>query len=138
MLRLVCHNPGTLPATIRSRCRRLTLRPLTGEMTAEVISARRSDLSADDVATLARIAEGRPGYALALAEQGGLSLFRDLLTVCETLPDLDVQRAHALADRFAGPAGQGPFIVFRALYLWWLARLVRVGGAAAAGVGRAH
>src|SRR3546814_20019069 len=120
MLRLVCHNPGTLPATIRSRCRRLTLRPLTGEMTAEVIPARRSDLSADDVATLARIAEGRPGYALALAEQGGLSLFRALRQGCETLPDLDVQPAHAIAYRFGRPAGQGPFILVRALFPGWV------------------
>src|SRR3546814_14466398 len=70
-------------------------------------------------------------YALVPAMTSFRSRFRDLRTVGETLPDLDVQRAHALADRFAGPAGQGPFIVFRALYLWWLARLVRVGGAAA-------
>lgn len=131
MLLLVCHSPGTLPPTVRSRCRRLTLQPLDAEATCAVIGTHRPDIGVDDAATLARISEGRPGYALALAEQGGLQLFRDLIALCGTLPDLDIPKAHAMAERFAGPNGAGAFEVFQALFRWWLARLVRVGGAEA-------
>lgn len=131
MLLLVCHSTGRLPATIRSRCRRIVLQSLEPTAAAQVMSEHRPDLAADDIATLARIAEGRPGYALALAEQGGLSLFRDLLRLCETFPDLDLQRMHLFAERFAGQAGQGAFEVFRALLIWWLARVARIGASRA-------
>lgn len=131
MLLLVCHSPGSLPPTVRSRCRRLALQPLDADQTGAVIAQHRPDIVAEDAATLARISEGRPGYALALAEQGGLQMFRDLIALCETLPDLDIPKAHALAERFGGPGGAGPFEVFQALFNWWLARLVRIGGAQA-------
>jgi len=64
VLLLACHAPGAVLATIRSRCRRLDLRPLTeGEVRAAVASARGGPV--DDAAV--RFAGGRPGRAIALA-----------------------------------------------------------------------
>lgn len=62
VLLLVCHAPGAALATIRSRCRRLALRPLAHDA---VLSA----LGGGDAA-LARFAKGRPGRAIALGAQG--------------------------------------------------------------------
>ncbi|HRP11353.1 MAG TPA: DNA polymerase III subunit delta' [Terricaulis sp.] len=62
VLLLVCHAPGAALATIRSRCRRLALRPLTDDGVRTALGAR------DDA--LVRIAKGRPGRAIALKAQG--------------------------------------------------------------------
>lgn len=59
---LVCHAPGAALATIRSRCRRLPLRPLDD-------GAVRRAIGADEPA-LVRLANGRPGRAIALVAQG--------------------------------------------------------------------
>lgn len=64
LLLLVCHAPGAILPTIRSRCRRLTLRPLT--------DAQMERLGDFDAPTRA-LAAGRPGRALALKGEPGLA-----------------------------------------------------------------
>lgn len=71
LLLLVSHSPGRLLPTIRSRCRRLTLRPLAEEQLLTLLLDR-SELSEADARALARLAEGSIGKALALAGEGGL------------------------------------------------------------------
>lgn len=63
VLLLVCHAPGAALATIRSRCRRLALRPLSDARVREAMG------QAPDP-DLAALAKGRPGRALALKAQG--------------------------------------------------------------------
>ncbi len=63
VLLLVCHAPGAVLPTIRSRCRRLALRPLSD---AQVRAAMGKD--ADD--GVIALAKGRPGRAIALKAQG--------------------------------------------------------------------
>jgi DNA polymerase-3 subunit delta' len=62
VLLLVCHAPGAALATIRSRCRRLAMRPVESEL---VVAA----LGAGVDASLVNLARGRIGRALALAAQ---------------------------------------------------------------------
>lgn len=63
VLLLVCHAPGAILPTIRSRCRRLALRRLSD---AQVRTAMGAD--ADDA--IIALAKGRPGRAIALKAQG--------------------------------------------------------------------
>ena len=63
LLLLVCHAPGAALATIRSRCRRLTLRPLPDADVKAALGAKAED-------ALVRLAKGRPGRAIALAALG--------------------------------------------------------------------
>lgn len=60
---MVCHAPGAVLATIRSRARRLALRPLSETAMAQALSAGAADEAA------IRLAAGRPGRAIALAAQ---------------------------------------------------------------------
>ncbi len=62
VLLLVCHAPGAILPTIRSRCRRLALRPLSDTQVAEA-------LGENDEALVALV-KGRPGRAIALKAQG--------------------------------------------------------------------
>lgn len=124
---LVGHAPARLPATILSRCRRLALRPLPDEAFAAVLTAVAPTLAAEDVRGLARLAEGSPGRALALAEQGGLALYRELIRLLEELPALDVRALHRLGDRMSGRDGIELFRTLADLLTWWLGRLVETG-----------
>jgi len=62
VLLLVCHAPGAILPTIRSRCRRLALRPLSDAQMAQALGEK------DDA--LIALAKGRPGRAIALKAQG--------------------------------------------------------------------
>jgi DNA polymerase-3 subunit delta' len=61
ILLLVCHAPGAILPTIRSRCRRMTLRPLSDEQVRQASGAEQS---------IVALAKGRPGRAIALKAQG--------------------------------------------------------------------
>ncbi len=130
LLLVVSHNPGRLLATIRSRCRRLTLKPLGDGQVAELLSRYRPDLEADDARDLARLGEGSIGRALALANEGGLDLYRGLMAVVEGLPVIDVAALHALGDRLGRPGAEDAFRTATQILQWWLGRLILVGAQA--------
>ena len=125
VLLLLCDRPGALPATIRSRCRRLELSPLTEEQVATAVAGHAPDMSPTDRLAVARLADGSVGAALDLVEHGGLQLYRTLIGVFEGLPRLDLREMHHLGDQLSAPAAETSYRVFGELMQWWLERLVR-------------
>lgn len=71
VLLLVCHAPGAILPTIRSRCRRLALRPQPDDIVRAALGG-----DADDA--LVTLAKGRPGRAIAYAAQGIDAKFADV------------------------------------------------------------
>jgi DNA polymerase III subunit delta' len=128
LMLLVSHSPGRLLPTIRSRCRRLTLQPLEEEAVAALLARHRPDLGDADLAALARLGEGSIGKALALADEGGLDLYRELVKLLDGLPRLDVPALHRFGDRVSRAENDAAFRTVTGLLTWWLARLVRAGG----------
>jgi DNA polymerase-3 subunit delta' len=124
---LVSHAPGGLPATVRSRCCRVVLSRLPAS-TVEVLLARHApDLAAEERATLARLAEGSIGRALALREAGGLALYREILDLIAPMPRLDAVALHRFGERLARRNAEPAYRTATDLIQWWLARLVRIG-----------
>ena len=79
LILLVCHSPGKLLPTIRSRCRRIDVRPLSDEQVRDFLIA---EGFVEDAGDIAKAAQGRPGYALELAASDGgeaLTALADLL-----------------------------------------------------------
>jgi DNA polymerase-3 subunit delta' len=107
LLLLVSHAPARLLPTIRSRCRRLMLRPLSA---AEVATgaARVLDRAKDDadIREAAAQAEGSIGRALMLLEGPALELRRQVVTQLERLPSIDPRALHALGDALGGAEPQ--------------------------------
>jgi len=126
LLLLVAHNPGRVLATIRSRCRKLALKPLAEEQVTALLAGYVPEQSAAEAAGLAHLADGSPGRALALAAEGGLELYRDIGGLLETLPTLDVEALHAFGGRFGRIGAEQAFRTVAALIRWWLARLIVV------------
>ena len=126
---LVSHNPGSLLPTIRSRCRRLTLRPPSIDAVAGLITARCPDLAAAEARRLAEVAEGSIGYALDLAEQGGLAMLDEVSSLLAKLPDgLPIKDLHDFAGRLGGAGKEAEFDAFAKTLRWWLERLIIAGG----------
>ena len=128
LILMVSHSPGRLLPTIRSRCRRLALNPLPSETICQLMATHRPDLTTAEIQSLANLGEGSLGKALALAEDGGLDLYRDLVGLLSALPKLDVPALHAFAERVGRADADSAWRTVTELTVWWLARLVRAGG----------
>ena len=98
VLLLVCPAPGRLLPTIRSRCRRLRLSPLTEAEVAGLLDRYHPGLDPAERDRLAGMAEGSPGRACSLASGNGVGLAELVSQVLENLPRLTIGRAHEVAD----------------------------------------
>lgn len=127
VLLLVAHRPGILPATVRSRCRLLEMRPLPEVEIVDFLKRRAPDTNAADLSSLARLSQGSPGRALALTREGGIALYREMLTLLGTIADKRPAAAHALADRLAPKKADARYHLFVGLLLEWLSRFIRAG-----------
>jgi DNA polymerase-3 subunit delta' len=137
VLLMVAHAPGRLLPTIRSRCRRLALQPLADEIVMRLLADYAPGVKAEERVVLARLSEGSIGRALELAGAGSLELYREMVDVLSTLPDLDMARLHGFAERFArrGEEANAAWRSLNYLFDGWLKGLARhaaVGGEAAA------
>jgi DNA polymerase-3 subunit delta' len=130
LLLLVSHSPGRLLPTIRSRCRRLPLRPLPEHTVSGLLGDGYPHIPAPDRLALARLGEGSVGKAMALAEAGGLDLYREIVGLFTVLPKLEIAALHTFVDRLSRPEADAAWRTVTELLGWWLARLVRSGGAA--------
>ncbi len=125
LLLLVTESPGGLLPTIRSRCRRLMLAPLSESALADWLAANHPEISEADRAALARLSEGSIGRALSLAGAGGLALYRQMIAVLATLPRLNLKTAHGFADSVTRKGDDDAWETATGLLTCWLARLVK-------------
>jgi DNA polymerase-3 subunit delta' len=108
VLFLVCHAPGRLLATIRSRCRRLVFRPWADEAVVSFLQVQ-AGADADSASRLAAMAKGSPGQALALMSGNALELDRIAQQLVRELPRLDEAALMALAGDLRGADGARRF-----------------------------
>ncbi len=106
LLLLVAHSAARVPATLRSRCRVVTLRPL----------------AAGEVASALAAATG-----LALLDGDALALRQRVLEMLDRLPASNATALHALGDALAGTDPQ-PLAAFLDTLNAWLAQRVGTGG----------
>jgi DNA polymerase III subunit delta' len=100
---LVSHAPGRLIATIRSRCRRLDLRPLGEADVAEAAAALiGSSPDGPDIRAAAAAADGSVARALTLLGGPALALRQRVMALLEALPATDPRALHALGDALGG------------------------------------
>lgn len=114
---LVCSEPGKLLPTVRSRCRLLTLEPLSDPELARAAAAAATAAgvtlpAGDEMPALMRASEGRPGRLLALSTEGGATLIAAIANIFRRLPTLDWSAIHVLADEVGASGADGRFQMF--------------------------
>ncbi|MBP5855595.1 DNA polymerase III subunit delta' [Marivibrio halodurans] len=122
---LISHSPGGLLPTIRSRCRKLQFKALDDDRVASLVRRYRPETPEEEARTLARIAEGSVGRALAYQAAGGLGLFGDLTALLSRPREPDIGHVSRLADRVAGKGREAAYDALGDLMDWWFKRLVR-------------
>jgi DNA polymerase III subunit delta' len=120
LILLVCHAPGKLLRTLRSRCRKLPLSPLSEEQAANVLQALPLEPppAAGVLQTTISICGGRPGFALQLMGSEGAKAFHAFVSAKR----LDAPTRNAVGQHFATRAlATQDFEVFMGLFMEWLA-----------------
>ena len=130
LILLVSDAPGRLLPTIRSRCRKLVMRPLDEALVRAFLARHRPGIG--EAAALARLAQGCPGRALDLADNDALALYREMVGLAAQAPAFDSQALHGLAERMGRAAAEPAYRTLAELLVGWLAGLVRLGAAGAA------
>ena len=101
MLMLLSNAPGRLLPTIRSRCQRLDLRPLSEADLLKALRSRLPDMEESERGTLAKLSGGSIGAALTLASDDGLILATEAEQLIDRAASPDIAAALALADKLA-------------------------------------
>jgi DNA polymerase-3 subunit delta' len=122
---LVCHQPGALLPTIRSRCRSLKTRALDPASLAAALDQAGVEVS--DAAALDALAGGSAGFAVRLVTLGGLDLYASLVGLVGGSPGLDRPAAMKLSEGFGGRQNEPRFDLLLTLVDVLLARLARTG-----------
>ncbi|MGN6570347.1 MAG: DNA polymerase III subunit delta' [Pseudolabrys sp.] len=122
LLLLVSHSPGRELPTIRSRCRRLLLRPLEQDQVVSALAeATGRDAADDELAQAASASDGSVSRALALLDGPALALRQKVTDAISQLPNPDPRALHALADALGG-ADPATLAAFMDLVNGWLSQ----------------
>ena len=102
---IVAQRPGLLPATIASRCARLTLHPLDRNELTRALATLAPDLPEERRVRLVELARGCPGRALEAERSGWLDAYAGLLDELERAGerlDATLAAVDRLAERARG------------------------------------
>ena len=136
LLLLVSHSAGRVPATLRSRCRILSLRPLAeADVTAALAAIVGKGADDTEIAAAAVAADGSVARAYAFLDEGALVMRRQALDLLDRLPALDAKALHTLGDALSG-TDPGPLIAFVDTINAWLARRLGRGDGEIGGLAR--
>jgi DNA polymerase-3 subunit delta' len=132
MLILLANAPGRLLPTIRSRCRRLDLRPLSDADLLQALATQLPDMGEAERVSLAKLAGGSIGAALTLAGDDGLALAAEADRLLDRMTAPDIGATLVLAEKLSrmsdGANRFGTFLI-DALAARIRARAVQGGGA---------
>ena len=119
LLLLISHAPGQVLPTIRSRTRRLLLRPLPQSEVAEAAATALGRPADAEILEAAAAADGSVGRAISLLDGSTLALRQKVLAALDQLPNPDPRTLHALGDALAG-VDSAPLAAFMDIVNGWL------------------
>ena len=130
LLLLVSSQPGRLLRTLKSRCLKLGLEPLSSEQAYGIVNALPLEPrpTSEDLERSVDQSHGSPGQALALLTSQGAKAFARFAALKSAKPSDYLGIANALSGRGVGP---DEFSIFTALLLDWIANQAKERGSAA-------
>jgi DNA polymerase-3 subunit delta' len=98
---VLAHAPARLLPTIRSRCRRLDLKPLTDAEVAAELAHRLPQLPESERAAVVKLAGGTIGAALRLASDNGVAIAADAERLIDRAGTPDFAATLTLAEKIS-------------------------------------
>jgi len=117
LILLTVTTPGALLPTIRSRARLLELAPLDASYMRAILQRDAPQLAAEDITALTDLSGGSIGFALKILQTEALPLYREMLSILDAMPQMDVPRLHKLADQIARKSDADSFDVLTTLLI---------------------
>jgi DNA polymerase III subunit delta' len=125
---LISHRPGRLLPTIRSRCRRLMLSPLSESDVREALNALGSpwaDYGDKEKQRACELAEGSVARAMGFLRPQTYILVTTLHAMLDKLPHIDVQAAFGFAETLNGKTSADDLAIVLDATHQWVSRRVR-------------
>lgn len=133
---IVAHAPQRVLPTIRSRCRKVHLRPLSdGDLAAAIRSlpAPWASLSDSDLAAASGVADGSVRRALTALDGERMAAVHETRRLLDALPRVDLKRVLALAESLSRRGADEPFeLALEAVGRWASERINARAGEGAA------
>jgi DNA polymerase III subunit delta' len=127
LLLLISHAPGQVLATLRSRCRLLTLRPLApADVARAAAAATGRDADDAEIKEAALASEGSVARTFSLLDDDTLVLRRRVAELLNALPQIDVRALHVLGDALGGADQRKVAGVIDAINGWLSAQVAQV------------
>ena len=120
ILVLISHAPNRLLPTIRSRCRRINLRPLSRSDFETVVKNFDPSTSEGELDLLGRLSKYSPGQAFLIKELAGIQLYEKIVKILISAPIIDFESVHSLADELGGLGPNLRFKLAMELLLDWI------------------
>ena len=127
---LVSNRPGQLLPTIRSRCRRLELKPIPRDEIRAALVSGEPDADAIDIDLAASLSSGSLRRAIEFLGDEGGGTYRSFVALTSALPNIDFEGVHALADNVATRGQDEAYRNFVGIVEDWLSRRLRSGSEA--------
>ncbi|AFX99110.1 ATPase involved in DNA replication [Candidatus Endolissoclinum faulkneri L2] len=125
---IITNSLNAILPTIKSRCRKLMLRPLNDNFVASLITKVYPYLSDKDMNIILRLVEGSPGKALTFLEAGGAVIYRDIINILSKIPKISGEEVHALAENWCkrklNNSNQDIFHIVTYMLLRWIERAI--------------
>ena len=124
---LISHQPNLLLPTLQSRCQKLLFSALSQYDLRAVVATTGQEIGPAQEVPLSILSNGSAGVACRLLNSNSLNLYRDILNLASSLPNLNTKKATQLSQNYFAKGKADDFENFIEMMQHFLSRLCKTG-----------
>ena len=124
---LISHQPNLLLPTLKSRCQKLSFSNLDQTDLGAVLTAIGCKIEPSDEVSLSILSKGSAGAACRLINSNCINLYRDILNIASSLPNLNTNKILQLSQNYFAKAKPSEFEIFIEMMQHFFSRLCKTG-----------
>jgi len=124
---LISHQPNLLLPTLKSRCQKLSFSNLDQTDLRAVLTAIGCEIKSSDELSLSVLSKGSAGAAFRLINSNCINMYRDILDLASSLPNLDINKTLQLSRNYFAKAKSHEFEIFLEMMQHFFSRLCKTG-----------
>ncbi len=124
---LVSNQPNLLLPTLKSRCQKLSFSNLDQTDLGAVLTAIECKIEPSDEVSLSILSKGSAGAACRLINSNCIYLYRDILNLASSLPNLNTNKILQLSQNYFANAKPSEFEIFLEIMQHFFSRLCKTG-----------